>query len=600
MSGERRRELELQLSAYLDDELGPEQRREIDALLKADTDARALLKELQATANAVKGLPRAKASDRLLESLRARAERDSLPAKGPAEAKGKVGSRGRFYGRWLAVAAGLGLIVTTGYVTWPKVRERMSRPGTQLAMREGRHTEAGRQKSLEKGMEAEEGVESRSDNRRELADKKTPEGERAAEKAKEGKKGDSRSLAEAPAEKISPVDRPLAFGMAGKDKEQGGQTLVDGNAMKDEAGQVAAAPLASPVAGVPSQSQAVAGLDSMTARAQFKQVPQAGVTVLELAYADSLHQSESISKLADADGFGRAGFESANRSSTQMGSLAVSVPDQAAAERFVSELGRSLKPGDKAQVLNPATPQDHELALVLADASLSRGDGEGIHASAGKGASAAAAAKPVSRRAGGRRSASGEIDGDHQNALGAPDEAPSPAQAPPGPRAARKAERRAGYEDSRLFSGPVGGSRPVAGSPLPAPSAPAAVGQRQATGQPAQPARPPRETTGRGTRAFRAEEARRETPRALRERTTRPAEVASDLRGRLAGVGVNHDRSRVIAGPAGAGLAKQVASQPASEPVPSVVRLYLYVTGVSTQPAIAATQPATSSEQPAR
>ncbi len=66
------------LSAYLDGELPPERRAEIDALLKTSDAARRQLNELRAAADAVADLPRAQAPDALVATMRTHAERSAL------------------------------------------------------------------------------------------------------------------------------------------------------------------------------------------------------------------------------------------------------------------------------------------------------------------------------------------------------------------------------------------------------------------------------------------------------------------------------------------------------------------------------------------
>ncbi len=117
MKPSRRARLESQLSAYLDGELAPVERREVEELLQTDAGARTLLQELQAAAGLLRDLPRAAAGPGLVEGVRKRLERKALlgdpAAAGPAP-EPPVFSRGR----GLAAAAVIALTVTTGYLIW--------------------------------------------------------------------------------------------------------------------------------------------------------------------------------------------------------------------------------------------------------------------------------------------------------------------------------------------------------------------------------------------------------------------------------------------------------------------------------------------------
>lgn len=116
MNARERERLESHLSAYLDDELTPDERGEVESFLESDADARALLAELRATIQAVQSLPRARASDDLLDHIRGRMERQALLGDEPAtlpEARG-----GGFSGRWLAAAAVVALACLSGYLVW--------------------------------------------------------------------------------------------------------------------------------------------------------------------------------------------------------------------------------------------------------------------------------------------------------------------------------------------------------------------------------------------------------------------------------------------------------------------------------------------------
>src|SRR5687767_14842318 len=112
MDEKQRQHLESQLSAYLDNELSERERLEVEAFLAEYADARALLTELRATISVVQKLPRAKASEQLVERLRTRMERDAL--LGPAHVD-EPAQRGSFaFGpRWIAAAAVIVLTFVT-------------------------------------------------------------------------------------------------------------------------------------------------------------------------------------------------------------------------------------------------------------------------------------------------------------------------------------------------------------------------------------------------------------------------------------------------------------------------------------------------------
>jgi hypothetical protein len=116
---DRRQQLLGQLSAYLDDELSPPERAQIDALLAGDADARRLLAELRAAAEAVRSLPRARAGDDLMDKLRARLEREALLGQsGPAGGENR--SAAFWSGKLIAVAAVIALSFAAAYMMWPQ------------------------------------------------------------------------------------------------------------------------------------------------------------------------------------------------------------------------------------------------------------------------------------------------------------------------------------------------------------------------------------------------------------------------------------------------------------------------------------------------
>jgi hypothetical protein len=114
-----REELGERLSAYLDGEVTPTERAELEALLASDAEARALLAELRAAQSAVAELPRASAPVEVLAAITARLERQAL--LGPEEEQAAlVRTRPRPWRAWGAVAALVAVAVSAAlYVTRP-------------------------------------------------------------------------------------------------------------------------------------------------------------------------------------------------------------------------------------------------------------------------------------------------------------------------------------------------------------------------------------------------------------------------------------------------------------------------------------------------
>ncbi|MGE3239552.1 MAG: anti-sigma factor, partial [Pirellulales bacterium] len=81
------------LSAYLDGELTAEERARVEERLSVDPASRQLLDELRSVSQAMQGLPHAKLSGDLRESVLRRAERSMLVAK-DATAAGRPGADG--------------------------------------------------------------------------------------------------------------------------------------------------------------------------------------------------------------------------------------------------------------------------------------------------------------------------------------------------------------------------------------------------------------------------------------------------------------------------------------------------------------------------
>ncbi len=111
-----------QLTAYLDGELSPAERAEVEAWIARDEDARRLLGELRRTSEAVRGLPRAGAPRDFAEALMTRLEREALVGK-LSGAEQPAATPYAWY-KPLALAASLILAVTLGWFAWPHVASR--------------------------------------------------------------------------------------------------------------------------------------------------------------------------------------------------------------------------------------------------------------------------------------------------------------------------------------------------------------------------------------------------------------------------------------------------------------------------------------------
>ncbi len=147
MDSQRREELESRLSAYLDDELTAEQRAEMDAFLAGNAEARQLLEELRATITVMQSLPRARASDELIDQMRVHMEKQALLGE-PERAEGD-GSRTRWSAKPWAAAAILALTTTALYVMWQGVGpDELTTVGTSASPSDSdtyaRHEEEGR------------------------------------------------------------------------------------------------------------------------------------------------------------------------------------------------------------------------------------------------------------------------------------------------------------------------------------------------------------------------------------------------------------------------------------------------------------------------
>jgi len=135
MDPETRRQLEEQLSAYLDGELTEPQRAVVEAFLAEDADARRLLDELKTTVEALKGLERAEASEQFSRNLRARLERRALLGnqRTGRTAPPPIPSR---LGRWMAAAAVLALAFVGTFVTWTVTHQKNGPLPTKFALRD--------------------------------------------------------------------------------------------------------------------------------------------------------------------------------------------------------------------------------------------------------------------------------------------------------------------------------------------------------------------------------------------------------------------------------------------------------------------------------
>lgn len=106
-----------QLTAYLDGELAPAQRAEVDRLLAEDPDARALFHELQQTSRLVSALPRASAPEGLADAVVNRLERRELI--GESSLQWTTRPPAATWSRRIAVAASITLVGTAVWIAWP-------------------------------------------------------------------------------------------------------------------------------------------------------------------------------------------------------------------------------------------------------------------------------------------------------------------------------------------------------------------------------------------------------------------------------------------------------------------------------------------------
>lgn len=125
MTPENAEQLE-HLTAYLDGELAPNDRAEVERLLDSDAEARRLLEELRETSALVAGLPRGRAPADLAEQVSARLERAALLGYAPARATPV--RTGWSWANRLALAAAVVLVCTVAWLGWPHFDEPTATP----------------------------------------------------------------------------------------------------------------------------------------------------------------------------------------------------------------------------------------------------------------------------------------------------------------------------------------------------------------------------------------------------------------------------------------------------------------------------------------
>lgn len=158
-----RDELDALISAYLDDELSVEERTAVEQLLADDPSARTLFAELQAIRGALQSLPRARASSDMIETIRARMEREVLLGTTPLT---PVHGRKALPAaqRWIAAAAIVLMASTGGYILWHRNAPRsLIDATTPLAMSE-RPSSVSRSLEEADGDSAVVGLDDKDDN----------------------------------------------------------------------------------------------------------------------------------------------------------------------------------------------------------------------------------------------------------------------------------------------------------------------------------------------------------------------------------------------------------------------------------------------------
>jgi hypothetical protein len=116
-----------QLTAYLDGELSDDERREVEALLDQDAEARKLLAQLRETSGLVAALPRAMASSELTASIMGRLERRELLAELEPPEKPRPRVRSLEWVRPIGVAAGLAIVCTASWLVYKQTNPAASK-----------------------------------------------------------------------------------------------------------------------------------------------------------------------------------------------------------------------------------------------------------------------------------------------------------------------------------------------------------------------------------------------------------------------------------------------------------------------------------------
>lgn len=331
----------MQLSAWLDGELAPEDRREIDALLQRDAEVRAMLEELRATVDAVRQLPRAKASGRLMESLRGQMERESLLGAAPPQVQ--VRSGGRLYLRWLATAAVLALTTTAAYLMWPK-----EPGGMMIAQNDPRTEPVGRGDNKGPFPPKPEALNLPAGPGREV--RPAPEVDDAGSSVDALAKGAPGSRDKPFADVAVPAGQEAPAGAMGEPAI----ALGASNTGRDD--RYLSQADHGLLHGFVAQAEARTGgsFDPDGSSDGDDDVPE-GVTVVELAFADARDRQEATERLT-----ARFAFKPAPASTSIVPTtFARAVADDAAAERLVAEIRASVASADSIHVLAARPSHEH-------------------------------------------------------------------------------------------------------------------------------------------------------------------------------------------------------------------------------------------------
>lgn len=116
-----------QLTAYLDGELTPPERAEVERLLSQDAEARAVLEELRQVSDIVSSIPRAQAPDYFTKLVTVTLERDELI--GIPETSDGLTIRAQKWSKPFAIAASLLMVVTVGWIAWPTLKSKIGQSG---------------------------------------------------------------------------------------------------------------------------------------------------------------------------------------------------------------------------------------------------------------------------------------------------------------------------------------------------------------------------------------------------------------------------------------------------------------------------------------